>query len=303
MPEDFEVHGPHDHAVEHPAAHEEGHGAARIAVMTAVLACFGAISAYQSGADENLALLHKNEAAIQKTEAANLWAYYQAKARIWPNFGAALSQEASPQRKRFEADAARYREEEPIRKRAEALEQEVVKSNAASEAATPASSLGAGHYHHPDLDRACCDHDSHAAEMDATPVDGCRRDRCRTDRAGALRCVSGPTSGRLWATKSRTRALPLNVQEAAPSSRTTIQFAKSTLLHRPDRPTCSPQPVPSLLADRLDASVKPDRGARYSRTHAKNDRFQSLFAWCNRHRFLCVSHRSRFCTRIFIIEF
>ena len=79
MPEDFEVHGPHDHAVEHPAAHEEGHGAARIAVMTAVLACFGAISAYQSGADENLALLHKNEAAIQKTEAANLWAYYQAK--------------------------------------------------------------------------------------------------------------------------------------------------------------------------------------------------------------------------------
>ena len=65
MPEDFEVHGPHDHAVEHPAAHEESHGAARIAVMTAVLACVGAISAYQSGAEENLALLHKNEAAIQ----------------------------------------------------------------------------------------------------------------------------------------------------------------------------------------------------------------------------------------------
>lgn len=136
MPEDFEVHGPHDHAVEPHAAHGEDHAAARIAVMTAVLACVGAISAYQSGADENFALLHKNEAAIQKTEAANLWAYYQAKGekQNLAELGAALSQEASPQRKRFEADAARYREEkEPIRKRAEALEQEVVKSNAASE--------------------------------------------------------------------------------------------------------------------------------------------------------------------------
>ena len=111
MPEDFEVHGPHDHAVEHPAAHEEGHGAARIAVMTAVLACFGAISAYQSGADENLALLHKNEPR-SRNRGSNLWAYYQAKGekQNLAELGAALSQEASPQRKRFEADAARYRE-------------------------------------------------------------------------------------------------------------------------------------------------------------------------------------------------
>lgn len=57
-------------------------------------------------------------------------------------------------------------------------------------AATPPSSLGAGDYHHPDLDRACCDHDSHSAQMDATPVDGCCRDRRRAGRAGVLWCVA-----------------------------------------------------------------------------------------------------------------
>ncbi|MBN3789599.1 DUF4337 domain-containing protein [Burkholderia sp. Ac-20353] len=137
MTEEFEVHGPHDDAVEHHAAHGGDGGAARIAVMTAVLACIGAISAYQSGADENFALIYKNEAAIKKTEAANQWAYYQAKGQKQnlAELGAALSESNPTLRKQFEADAARYRaDKEPIRAHAETLEREVETSNAASEA-------------------------------------------------------------------------------------------------------------------------------------------------------------------------
>ena len=80
MSEGFHVHGAHDHVLEHAA--ESGHAdsfAGRIAVMTAILSTAGAIFGYQGGATQNAALLAKNEAAIHKTEAANRWAYYQAK--------------------------------------------------------------------------------------------------------------------------------------------------------------------------------------------------------------------------------
>ena len=66
MSDEFEVHGPHDHAVEHAGSHTPDPNAARIAVMTAILATIGAISSYQSGANENLALFFKNEAAIHR---------------------------------------------------------------------------------------------------------------------------------------------------------------------------------------------------------------------------------------------
>src|ERR1700757_2910409 len=79
MSDEYEVHGPHDHAVEHAGAHSADPSASRIAVMTAILASIGAIASYQSGANENLALFYKNEAAIRKTEASDQWAYYQAK--------------------------------------------------------------------------------------------------------------------------------------------------------------------------------------------------------------------------------
>ena len=85
--EDFHVHGPHDHAVEH-AAQGSGHGGnhgegdsfvARIAVATAILSTLGAVGGYEAGHTQNAALLYKNEAAIQKTAASNQWNYYQAK--------------------------------------------------------------------------------------------------------------------------------------------------------------------------------------------------------------------------------
>lgn len=144
MSEEYEVHGPHDHAVEHAAAGHGGHGGGdpfpgRMAVMTAILASIGAIFAYQSGNSENQALYYKNEAAIRKTEAANQWAYYQAKGekQNLAELGAqlsALAPNSDAAQKRFAADADRYRQQkEPIRAKAEALEKIVEQDDALSE--------------------------------------------------------------------------------------------------------------------------------------------------------------------------
>lgn len=141
MSEEYEVHGPHDHAVEHAAGHGAHGGgdpfASRMAVMTAILASVGAIFAYQSGTSENLALYYKNEAAIRKTEAANQWAYYQAKGekQNLAELGEALSANGSEAHNRFAADADKYRQQkEPIRANAESIEKAVAADDARSEA-------------------------------------------------------------------------------------------------------------------------------------------------------------------------
>lgn len=96
--------------------------------MTAILASIGAICSYQSGANENLALYYKNEAAIRKTEAANQWAYYQAKGekQNLAELGAALTSANPTQEAKFLADVDKYRKQkEPIRANAEAIEKVV----------------------------------------------------------------------------------------------------------------------------------------------------------------------------------
>jgi len=80
MSEDgFHVHGPHDHELEHAAQHEPKGMAGQLAVATAVIATVGAVFAYMAGATQANAGLYKNDAAIKKTEAADQWAFYQAK--------------------------------------------------------------------------------------------------------------------------------------------------------------------------------------------------------------------------------
>jgi hypothetical protein len=136
MSDEYEVHGPHDHAIEHAGSHGSDTSASRIAVMTAILASVGAIASYQSGANENLALFYKNEAAILKTEAANQWAYYQAKGekQNLAELGAELSDPASAAHAKFATDVQRYKtEKEPIRQQAETLEKQVKKDNDVSE--------------------------------------------------------------------------------------------------------------------------------------------------------------------------
>ena len=134
MSEGFHVHGPHDHEVEHQA-HAGDPFAARIAVMTAILATVGALIGYQGGATQNAALLYKNEAAIKKTEAANQWAYYQAKSskQNLAELGATLATGKTSDDYRQEVE--RYKKEkETIMVDAKALEMASLEADTKSEA-------------------------------------------------------------------------------------------------------------------------------------------------------------------------
>lgn len=77
----FHVHGPHDHELHHArenAAHHDPF-AAKIALVTALLAVLAANFSYFSGASQASAIIFKNNAAKSSTDAADRWAYYQAK--------------------------------------------------------------------------------------------------------------------------------------------------------------------------------------------------------------------------------
>ena len=121
----FHVHGPHDHELEHAAQHDPGGFAGQLAVITAILATVGALFSYMGGATQADAGLHKNDAAIKKTEASNQWNYYQAKSGK-QNLSE-LAQELAPDaRKTFYIDEVkRYKTEKAeIKLAAEKLEAE-----------------------------------------------------------------------------------------------------------------------------------------------------------------------------------
>jgi hypothetical protein len=130
----FHVHGPHDHAVEH-VAHGSDNFSNKIAVMTAVLATVGALFGYLGGATQNEAALFKNNAAIDKTTAANAWNYYQAKSNKQNLAELATSLPGADQSK-YKADVARYQlEKADIKKDAEKWETSSEEWNKKSEQA------------------------------------------------------------------------------------------------------------------------------------------------------------------------
>ena len=134
------VHGPHDHAVEHAA--QSGGLGQQVAIFTAVLATVGAIVSFFGGDTQNQAMIFKNEAVLRKTEASNMWNYYQAKSQKQnlAEFAAGLSTDPRAVEK-FQSESKRYAtEKEGIKKEAEALE---AKSKAADE-----NSNHAMHPHH-----------------------------------------------------------------------------------------------------------------------------------------------------------
>ncbi|HZX32150.1 MAG TPA: DUF4337 domain-containing protein [Rhodocyclaceae bacterium] len=131
----FHVHGPHDHAVEH-ASHGGDNFASKIAVMTAILSTVGALFAYEGGATQNDALLHKNAAAIKKTEASNHWNYYQAKSNKQNLAELAVALNQGENKARYQQEVERYKSEKAdIKKEAEALEKEVEEFNHKSDEA------------------------------------------------------------------------------------------------------------------------------------------------------------------------
>ena len=135
MSEEFHVHGPHDHEIEH-AAHSREAFSSRIAVMTAILATIGALFSYMVGATQNEALLYKNDSAIRRTEASDQWNFYQAKSskQNLAELGASLT--SGEQSERFKTEAKRYAEEKnAIMVDAKKLEERSKESEAKSESA------------------------------------------------------------------------------------------------------------------------------------------------------------------------
>ena len=135
MSEEFEVRGAHEDRMDEEAEREPRGMAGQLAVMTAILATVGAMFAYRAGATQADAGLLKNDAAIKKTEAANQWAYFQAKGskQSLSELGRDLVDEA--RKPFFAAEAKRYESEKAeIRRAAEALEKESVALDAQSEA-------------------------------------------------------------------------------------------------------------------------------------------------------------------------
>jgi hypothetical protein len=130
--EGFEVPAPHEHAVEHAGAHGDEFSG-RIAVMTAILATLGAIFGYQAGSTQNEAALMKNDAAIKKTEAADVWNFYQSKSNKQNLAELALTLPGVDQDK-YKTDIERYKKEkEDLKTKADGLEAEVNTLNKESE--------------------------------------------------------------------------------------------------------------------------------------------------------------------------
>jgi len=119
----FHVHGPHDHAVEHAGQHGSDRFSSRIAAMTAILATLGALFSYEGGRTQNDALMHKNEAAIQKTEAANQWSFYQSKSAKQNLAELAQALTSGEVKEHYKSEIERYgREKLEIKEKAEKLE-------------------------------------------------------------------------------------------------------------------------------------------------------------------------------------
>ena len=130
MSEEFEVHGQHDHAVEH-AAHVDSLGR-MVAMFTAVLATIGAIVSYQNSGSESLGLELKNEAILKKSEASDQWAYYQAKG-IKQVIMELAAGRTDAERTALLAEAKRYADEKSaIQKQAQALDVEAKAADSAS---------------------------------------------------------------------------------------------------------------------------------------------------------------------------
>jgi hypothetical protein len=130
MAEEYEVPAHHEHHLEHEAHHGPGLSQ-QIAIFTAILATLGAVASYLGGHTQNEALYYKNDAVLNRSLAADQWAYYQAKG-IKQNM-AELEARLSPDAERAAAarkDAERYaQEKEAIKKQAEEFDRKAEEAN------------------------------------------------------------------------------------------------------------------------------------------------------------------------------
>jgi hypothetical protein len=134
MAEEYEVPAHHEHHIEHEASHGAGLSQ-QIAIFTAILATLGAIISYQGGHTQNEALYYKNDAVLNRSLAADQWAYYQAKGIKEAIAEEQATSAADPARAaEFKAKAQKYAaEKEDIKKKAEEFDQKAEEANVHSE--------------------------------------------------------------------------------------------------------------------------------------------------------------------------
>lgn len=122
--EHFEVEGPEKEHIHHEAIHHKNDFATKVAVLTACLATIGAIFNFAAGKALAESTMLKNEAAIIKTEAANQWAYYQAKSTKQAIMESSLLNATEPKAESyFHTHIIRYQQEKKeIKIQAEKLE-------------------------------------------------------------------------------------------------------------------------------------------------------------------------------------
>ncbi len=218
--DEFHVHGPHDHEVEHAAHVRRSRFPARIAVMTAIFATIGALFGYMVGATQNDALLFKNDSAIRKTEASDQWNFYQAKSskQNLAELGAVLA--GSADAARFKSEAERYNKEkqEILVKRAGAREAiDRARSEKRSVDARP-SPLGAGDDADPDRDRAGGDHAADAKPLAAVRVVW-RRGNIRGDRRPRAASCMSSSAGNARPGLAAARDLAIITTQQSPEDR------------------------------------------------------------------------------------
>lgn len=135
MTSGFHVHGPHDHEMEHAAAHGDPHGmTGQLAVITAVLATIGALFSYMGGATQADAALAKNTAGLLKTEANDQWNFYQAKNLRQGVAELGLDVVAPERRDQYAKAIAKYKaDKQPIMDKAQELEKRAKEADEQSE--------------------------------------------------------------------------------------------------------------------------------------------------------------------------
>lgn len=134
MSDDYHIHGAHDHAVEHAA--QSGAGLAqKVALLSALLASFGAVVSYLGGVTMNEALMHKNQAVLDKAHASDQWSFYQSKSTKEHLVNLAAENATTAERRAwFKSEAERYKKEkEEIKHKAEAFDEQSNRENELSE--------------------------------------------------------------------------------------------------------------------------------------------------------------------------
>jgi len=133
--EAFHVHGVHEHALEEGhARHGRGGLAQSIALFTAILSTIGAAVSYQGGNTQTMALLYKNEAILDKTAAADQWAFYQSESNKAHLMEMMVDLGPAERKAAYAEQLAKYQaQKDAIKAEAEKLEKQATQDNEKSQ--------------------------------------------------------------------------------------------------------------------------------------------------------------------------